>query len=651
MAHLGALGKDAIAPIAKRLQQERNTHKSEGIAVAEELTKMRARRQHLCAELSTCLAAKVVAEEKVTGVETGLQACKEAILRLEQQEAMNSAAVAHKDVQLSQLSQCEHMLEQHAQAVGKKELQVAEFQRETSRAKQIAQEAQKDALQLKLEAAQLRQELDALKVARDKDALEINNLTENTKKLASAASCERDDLNKQLASARKRIVELENATNDLDKCRKDLDKCRSELEAKLQQPTKCVVKDFAQQTICSQAEVSIPCAANVRTSVGASPIIVVARETDNKSPAIASPHRVKQEFDLRIAKTRESELAEKATGKAGQEQQVVGGNQQKSPDGPLGRNDEKRRDSKIESVSELASSALAKEATHKDRSEACIAERPEWTPSKRKLEGCAARDIVVDPVPTPREAERRVQPAHLNVSHPSAPSNRPAEPCRVPGAAACGASDQQGNKRPRLEGDIKMSQGRRCYDCGEMKPTFLDSRDNMHYCQECWVSFYGQQPGAYRDTRSLLPDDAPRGHIAHTRVRYNGTHANPLVCFVFKQSGQNVCFQTTVAAAGSRHAAEVIARACWLKFAEGWTKPDVIAFRNQCYARLKQPFAGMLSHMRATPQTPGHTLQNVPKPELQPQVQMLPRAIVSPASKDRSQQENCQPPSHARAPA
>ena len=84
-----------------------------------------------------------------------------------------------------------------------------------------------------------------------------------------------------------------------------------------------------------------------------------------------------------------------------------------------------------------------------------------------------------------------------------------------------------------------------------------------------------------------LPEDAPAGHVAHAAVRYRGSHKNPLVVFRFG----GVPFQTTVAAAGSRHAAEVIARACWLKFEAGWSKDEVLAFRARYYERVRSATA------------------------------------------------------------
>jgi len=34
-----------------------------------------------------------------------------------------------------------------------------------------------------------------------------------------------------------------------------------------------------------------------------------------------------------------------------------------------------------------------------------------------------------------------------------------------------------------------------CEECGKRSRTFRDASDDMHYCQECWVAFYGRLPG------------------------------------------------------------------------------------------------------------------------------------------------------------
>ncbi|CAE8632451.1 unnamed protein product [Polarella glacialis] len=77
----------------------------------------------------------------------------------------------------------------------------------------------------------------------------------------------------------------------------------------------------------------------------------------------------------------------------------------------------------------------------------------------------------------------------------------------------------------------------------------------------------------------VLPEDAPVGHAAHQMVRYAASaHA---------RCDEKIRFQTTLAAAGSQEACEVIARACYMKFEEGLSKEEVLAFRAECYAKAK----------------------------------------------------------------
>eukprot|EP00930_Biecheleria_cincta_P030946 TRINITY_DN21448_c0_g1_i1.p1 TRINITY_DN21448_c0_g1~~TRINITY_DN21448_c0_g1_i1.p1 ORF type:complete len:1195 (+),score=215.21 TRINITY_DN21448_c0_g1_i1:91-3675(+) len=77
-----------------------------------------------------------------------------------------------------------------------------------------------------------------------------------------------------------------------------------------------------------------------------------------------------------------------------------------------------------------------------------------------------------------------------------------------------------------------------------------------------------------------LPDDAPRGHVVHQKVKVAKNGAVAL-------NWPGVAFQTTVNAAGSKHAALVIARACWMEFEKGKAKDTVLEFRKACYARVK----------------------------------------------------------------
>eukprot|EP00928_Gymnodinium_smaydae_P027027 TRINITY_DN21035_c0_g1_i1.p1 TRINITY_DN21035_c0_g1~~TRINITY_DN21035_c0_g1_i1.p1 ORF type:complete len:475 (-),score=75.92 TRINITY_DN21035_c0_g1_i1:78-1502(-) len=94
-------------------------------------------------------------------------------------------------------------------------------------------------------------------------------------------------------------------------------------------------------------------------------------------------------------------------------------------------------------------------------------------------------------------------------------------------------------------------------------------------------------PDAAQTSTLDLPQDAPPGHVAHERVKYSGTIKAPLASFTFERGGQKIRFQTTLAAAGSKEACLVIARACFMKFEEGLDKEAVLEFRACCYSKAK----------------------------------------------------------------
>eukprot|EP00930_Biecheleria_cincta_P004625 TRINITY_DN105544_c0_g1_i1.p1 TRINITY_DN105544_c0_g1~~TRINITY_DN105544_c0_g1_i1.p1 ORF type:complete len:817 (+),score=151.13 TRINITY_DN105544_c0_g1_i1:243-2693(+) len=84
------------------------------------------------------------------------------------------------------------------------------------------------------------------------------------------------------------------------------------------------------------------------------------------------------------------------------------------------------------------------------------------------------------------------------------------------------------------------------------------------------------------DVSQFLPPDAPPGHIAHSKIKY--IHRKTVIAFQFGPS--KIALQVTLRQAGSRHAAEVIARACWLKFELGWSKDEVTKFKLECIERV-----------------------------------------------------------------
>uniref|UniRef100_A0A7S4V160 Uncharacterized protein n=1 Tax=Alexandrium monilatum TaxID=311494 RepID=A0A7S4V160_9DINO len=137
-----------------------------------------------------------------------------------------------------------------------------------------------------------------------------------------------------------------------------------------------------------------------------------------------------------------------------------------------------------------------------------------------------------------------------------------------------------------------------------------------------------------------LPEDAPKGHIAHSACKYGGIPSAPIVRFRIKTANGLLPFQTTLAAAGwSRVAAEVIARSCYMKFEAGWSKDQVLKYRTECYARLQ---CGKQA---------GRPLQAPTPPPLRPAEPSAGVASAQPETGRPLQQAPAAPPRTAGAPA
>ncbi|CAE7550563.1 ABD1 [Symbiodinium sp. KB8] len=78
-----------------------------------------------------------------------------------------------------------------------------------------------------------------------------------------------------------------------------------------------------------------------------------------------------------------------------------------------------------------------------------------------------------------------------------------------------------------------------------------------------------------------LPQDAPSGHDAWRYVKWEPSHNRALFQF------RGIRFQTTQFGCGSRHAAEVVARACYVMLADGKGKEEVMTFRDDWYRRMR----------------------------------------------------------------
>ncbi|CAE7255062.1 unnamed protein product [Symbiodinium pilosum] len=78
-----------------------------------------------------------------------------------------------------------------------------------------------------------------------------------------------------------------------------------------------------------------------------------------------------------------------------------------------------------------------------------------------------------------------------------------------------------------------------------------------------------------------LPKDAPPGHDAWRVVKWEPSHNRAL----FQFRGARI--QTTQFGCGSKHAAEVVARACYVMLADGKEKDEVMNFRDDWYRRMR----------------------------------------------------------------
>mmetsp|Transcript_57663 Transcript_57663/g.134309 ORF Transcript_57663/g.134309 Transcript_57663/m.134309 type:complete len:706 (-) Transcript_57663:63-2180(-) len=88
--------------------------------------------------------------------------------------------------------------------------------------------------------------------------------------------------------------------------------------------------------------------------------------------------------------------------------------------------------------------------------------------------------------------------------------------------------------------------------------------------------------------QAVLPEDAPVGHEAYTKVRFEAGHKWPLASFTFGSGLDRVRFQTTLNNSGSQDIAERLARACYMKFEQGASVDEVKQFRKECYDRIKE---------------------------------------------------------------
>mmetsp|Transcript_23553 Transcript_23553/g.42500 ORF Transcript_23553/g.42500 Transcript_23553/m.42500 type:complete len:697 (+) Transcript_23553:168-2258(+) len=97
----------------------------------------------------------------------------------------------------------------------------------------------------------------------------------------------------------------------------------------------------------------------------------------------------------------------------------------------------------------------------------------------------------------------------------------------------------------------------------------------------------GLSEDVLRAIEAVLPEDAPPGHEAHGKVRFNANHQWPMASFVYKSAGRTP-FQATLGNCHTREYTERVARACYLMFEGGASQDEVKQRRAEIYKAIKE---------------------------------------------------------------
>jgi len=88
---------------------------------------------------------------------------------------------------------------------------------------------------------------------------------------------------------------------------------------------------------------------------------------------------------------------------------------------------------------------------------------------------------------------------------------------------------------------------------------------------------------------AVLPDDAPPGHEAHGKVRFQAAHKWPMAQFTFNSAnGDRIPFQATLGHCQTPEITQRVARACYVMFEGGSAIEEVKAFRQGVYKAIQE---------------------------------------------------------------
>eukprot|EP00930_Biecheleria_cincta_P023797 TRINITY_DN17122_c0_g1_i2.p1 TRINITY_DN17122_c0_g1~~TRINITY_DN17122_c0_g1_i2.p1 ORF type:complete len:561 (-),score=94.44 TRINITY_DN17122_c0_g1_i2:584-2266(-) len=506
---------DTAMHFAKRLQEERESSKEEAAAIAQSLAKMAARDQEIGAELSACLAKKAAAEKDISDAEQRLQSTRESRVRLEQQQAVAAIAIVHKESQVSLVLQCQHFLDQQTVLLQKQQEENTECQRETLKAKQDVAEAQHVATRAKLENDQLRCSLEEVQAARDREAEKVARLSRGLDEAMAIRNKQADELNILRRSLDEAKTAHDNAVREL---RHSLEESHRKEAARAvylrRDPQPCTDVD-AQYTLAQNSRhLAVPIATDATHCHVVPPCVQDNREgkaakarhpsvqLSNISGAAETSGRPKkrvrehdQPVDAEIfSGTRSSEggatssIKSSVTASIAELPSSTTEGMNRAPTRPaeaqgdaletVDKLDGEMQTSKTTIAAAVCSaSATAKAPTGPEDTKG---REVETNHSQRQTKSVTDTGIMC-------KSDYNVfadasAPAKRHFNSPQAPptpwKSTPVHPLVKPQRSRVGTERLQNT----------------CRDCGQQKVTFVDASDDMAYCQQCWVAFYGELP-------------------------------------------------------------------------------------------------------------------------------------------------------------
>jgi len=635
-----AMRLDVFDAIGRKLRYERDLCDLKLGTATKELEDARVRDNESRLEFKTRQEEKVAAEKAVLDAETKSEFAREALVLAERKVAVAASTVANKDAQIVQYDDCDSMFQQWTRQVEERHEQ----------AMKVAQEdASKLKLQIEQLHGSVQQNEDMcaeLEKARQ-EIIGLRTSLDDARAISAASMGERDFLREDLKNATDKLdqhvkqasILRHECEQEATSLRKSVQAAKAEAAAALQQAdlqrNRCEEIMHRQTSCCERAQLGpivvdvvavqhaeVEPSCNQRLS-GAAEILKVPRVVSKEQASVS--RRPGQHHDSCVGRLMLPTDAKGATPSKISDCHDDQPQQQQQPHGQWPRESRVvlQQASQQPPVLQLKQQQQRGQEQHDQQD---VWQQPAKHPPQlqQQQQQQQQQDQQAQQQQQQNEQQQEDQ-QNQKEDQPQAPSICLAKQQRLVQRLPSGSFAERQALAVRIGKRKEMHAGG-CGDCGRAGPLFYDETDAEEYCSECWVSFYGQLPKstasvsasaacvgganaagdaaksgsagssktAQRQDRgsntSWLPEDAPRGHRAHVDCKLKTCgDGSAFIYFQYRRGGSKIPFQTTVfACGGSRLAAEIISRACYLKFEQGWQKADVLAFRKQCYARLAQ---------------------------------------------------------------